>query len=61
MFVSPLVNKTADEVLRAIKTYCYTDGFPKMILTDNGKEFKNKKMKAFCKENLQGIFVLLVT
>lgn len=51
VYVSPLINKTADEVLRVFKTYCYTYGFPKMILTDNGKEFKNKKMETFCKEN----------
>ena len=51
VYVSPLINKTADEVLRVIKMYCYTYGFPKMILTDNGKEFKNKKMETFCNEN----------
>ena len=49
--VSPLTDKSADEVLRAFNNYCYTYGFPKKILTDNGKEFKNKKMEAFCQEN----------
>ncbi|XP_078350835.1 uncharacterized protein LOC144635622 [Oculina patagonica] len=29
----------------------YTCGFPKKILCDNGKEFKNKKMETFCQEN----------
>lgn len=51
VYVSPLINKTADEVLRVFKMYCHTYGFPRMILTDNGKEFKNQKMENFCKEN----------
>ena len=49
--VSPLTGKSADEVLRAFNNYCYTYGFPKKILTDNGKEFKNKRIEAFCQQN----------
>ena len=49
--VSPLTDNSANEVLRAFNNYCYTYGFPKKILTDYGKEFKNKKMKAYCQEN----------
>ena len=49
--VSPLTGKTADEVMRVFNQYCFTYGFPKKILTDNGGEFANKKMEAFCKEN----------
>ena len=45
VYVSPLINKTADEVLRLIKTYCYTYGLPR-----NGKDLKNKK-KTFCNKN----------
>lgn len=45
VYVSPLINKTADEVLRVIKMYCYTYGFPKMILTDNGRNSRTKKWK----------------
>ena len=38
MFMFHHINKTADEVLRLIKTYCYTYGLPR-----NGKDLKNKK------------------
>ena len=51
VYVTPLKAKSADEVLTGCKRYCYTYGFPKKILTDNGKEFANKKMEAFCQEN----------
>ena len=51
VYVTPLKAKSANEVLTGCKRYCYTYGFPKKILTDNGKEFANKKMEAFCEEN----------
>ena len=44
--------KSADEVLTGFERYCYTYGFPKKILTDNGKEFANKTMEAFCKKKM---------
>ena len=50
VYVTPLKAKSADEVLTGFKRYCYTYGFPKKILTDNGKEFANKTMEAFCKK-----------
>ena len=46
VYITPLKAKSADEVLTRFKPYCYTYGFPKKILTDNGKEFANKKMEA---------------
>ena len=49
--VVPLHQKTADEVLSNLTNYCYTYGFPRKIITDNGKEFKNHKMNQFCQEN----------
>ena len=49
--VVPLHQKTADEVLNSLREYCYTYGFPKKIITDNGGEFQNKKLKMFCKDN----------
>ena len=49
--VMPLHNKTADEVLPCLTNFCYTYGFPKRIVTDNGGEFQNHKMKRFCNEN----------
>ena len=49
--VTPLKAKSADEVLTRFKRYSYTYGFPKKILTNNSKEFANKKMEAFWEEN----------
>ena len=49
--VVPLQHKTADEVLKSFREYCYTYGFPKKIITDNGGEFQNKKLKMFCNDN----------
>ena len=51
VYTSPLKDKTADEALQVFQRYCLTYGFPKKILTDNGREFVNKKMEAFCNEN----------
>ena len=47
----PLPDKTAQEVLGNLTSYCYSFGFPKKCLSDNGKEFRNKKMEQFCEEN----------
>ena len=51
VYTAPLKDKTADETLQVFQRYCFTYGFPKKILIDNGREFVNKKMEAFCKEN----------
>ena len=47
--VVPLQQKAADAILKSLREYCYTYGFPKKIITDNGGEFQNKKLKMFCK------------
>ncbi|XP_067017970.1 KRAB-A domain-containing protein 2-like [Acropora muricata] len=49
--VVPLQQKTADEVLKNLREYCYTYGFPKKTITDNGREFQNNKIKNFCNDN----------
>ena len=49
--VVPLQQKAADAVLKSLREYSYTYGFPKKIITDNGGEFQNKKLKIFCKDN----------
>ena len=46
--VVPLHRKSAEEVLGVFKTYCLTFGHPRKLITDNGKEFKNKEMNQFC-------------
>jgi hypothetical protein len=49
--VTPLHHKSAEEVLPSLRNYCYTYGFPKKIITDNGTEFRNKLVEGFCREN----------
>ena len=49
--VVPLHRKSAEEVLGVFKTYCLTFGYPRKLITDNGKEFKNKEMNQFCDNN----------
>ena len=49
--IHPLKGKTGEEVLKVLGTYCYTYGYPKKILCDNGGEFRNHKMENFCTEN----------
>ena len=41
--VVPLQQKAVDAVLKSLREYSYTYGFPKKIITDNGGEFQNKK------------------
>ncbi|XP_068723811.1 uncharacterized protein [Montipora capricornis] len=47
----PLHTKSADEVRDGVKIYCFSYGYPRKILIDNGGEFCNAKLKLFCEEN----------
>ncbi|XP_048586878.1 KRAB-A domain-containing protein 2-like [Nematostella vectensis] len=47
----PLKGKNAVEVLQGLKNYCYSFGFPKKIVCDNGTEFSNAMLNSFCEEN----------
>ena len=47
----PLHNKTAEEVLEKLESLFWVFGFPQTLHTDNGKEFKNKKMQYFCQKH----------
>ena len=51
VYTAPLKDKTADETLQVFQRYCFTYRFLKKILSDKGRDFVNKKMEAFCKEN----------
>lgn len=51
VFCEPLKQKTPDLVLSAFKNVFETHKFyPYFLLTDEGKEFFNKKMEQFCKK-----------
>jgi len=45
----PLTAKSGEKVLQALQGFTY--GYPRNILCDNGKEFCNKNIDAFCLNN----------
>ena len=47
----PLTAKSGEKVLQALQEYCFTYGYPRNILYDNGKEFCNKNIDTFCLNN----------
>ena len=46
-----LHSKEAEEVLKNIEIYIENFGKPKILQTDNGKEFDNQHINNYCKEN----------
>ena len=47
-----LINKKDETtVINKIKLFIQNNGKPDKILTDNGKEYTNKKIRNFCKKN----------
>ena len=48
-WVSPLRYKSGAEVLQETKKIFWQFGFPQVLHTDNGKEFRNADMSEFCK------------
>ena len=49
--VQPMKAKQAEDVLEHFQSYCYTYGFPKKVINDNGLEFRKKQLKVFCQSN----------
>ena len=47
----PLTDKSGERVLEALQQHCHTYGYPQKIISDNGKEFCNKRMETFCQNN----------
>ena len=46
-----LKSKSAEEVLINLENFCELFGYPKILQTDNGGEFKNKQLENFCEKN----------
>jgi len=42
---------TAENAILCVKDYCSFIGFPKIIQSNNGLEFKNTLIKEYCQEN----------
>lgn len=47
----PIHEKTAFQCLICLKKYIYSFGVPKIVHSDNGKEFKNSWFREFCESN----------
>ena len=45
----PLHSKETEEVVEALEKQFYLFGFPTILHSDNGREFKSEKMAEFCK------------
>ena len=45
----PLYSKETEEVVEALEKQFYLFSFPTILQSDNGREFKSKKMAEFCK------------
>jgi hypothetical protein len=57
VFTYPLKQKSASEVIKALKEIFSMGRRPKVLRTDKGSEFKNKWVKAFLKkENVHAIY-----
>ena len=53
----PLVKNDAISTLISIREFCILLGYPKILQTDNGGEYKNHIMEDFCeKNNINHIF-----
>ena len=50
VFSVPLRQKDADSVFNFLEELFLTEGYPYIIHTDNGREFKNSKIQALCRE-----------
>lgn len=50
-FTKAIKEKTAEEVLKFLQETFATFGFPGILQSDNGKEFKNSLVSQFCSEN----------
>ena len=46
----PLRNITAKTVVRAFQNICLRNGFPRVVVSDNGTQFCSREFKNFCKQ-----------
>ena len=53
----PVKDNNAQNALYCIKNFCMMVGYPKILQSDNGSEYKNNIIKNFCiKNNIKQIF-----
>ncbi len=51
MFIFPMKTKSAQEVVKNIRQLFYSEGFPKLLQSDNDKEFVNQIMAKYLEDN----------
>ena len=57
MMSFPVVNNTANNALTCLKEFCILKGYPKILQSDNGVEYKNHLFDKLCTEhNINHIF-----
>ena len=47
----PLWSITAKSVIKAFETICLRNGFPRIVVSDNGTQFCSKEFKKFCQQH----------
>ena len=57
MMSFPVVNNNAENALNCFKEFCILKGYPKILQSDNGVEYKNNLFEKFCTDhNIKHIF-----
>ena len=49
--VEPIRNITANTVVKAFESICLRNGFPRVVISDNGTQFCSKQFRQFCKQH----------
>lgn len=57
MMSFPVTNNDSENCINCLKEFCKLKGFPKILQTDNGVEYKNNKFKAFSKIIIYSIYL----
>ncbi|CAK9302236.1 unnamed protein product [Gordionus sp. m RMFG-2023] len=54
-YAKPLISKQGEQTVRVIRNLFFTFGPPKILQSDNGREFKNKMVESMLKDDFPGV------
>ena len=57
----PVANNDAINTLNSIREFFILIGYPQILQTDNGPEYKNKLFENFCEQKNINIFLVVFT